>query len=71
MLEEKYLIEVRKRPWYEWLLWAAWIFLLVFIYQNAVASGYELEPRAAAIFWVSFVVLLLGGGVVWFMKRNQ
>jgi hypothetical protein len=71
MSEEKYVIEIRKRPFYEWILWAAWLFLLVFLVQNAVASGVELEPRAATIFWVSFVVFLLGGGVVWFMRRNQ
>jgi hypothetical protein len=71
MSEEKYVIEIRKRPFYEWVLWAAWLFLLVFLVQNAVASGVELEPRAATIFWVSFVVFLLGGGVVWFMRRNQ
>ncbi|MFO7540064.1 MAG: hypothetical protein R6X32_18650 [Chloroflexota bacterium] len=71
MSEEKYVVEIRTRPWYEWILWAVWLFLLVFIAQNAMASGVELEPRAATIFWVSFVVLLLGGGVVWFMRRNQ
>jgi hypothetical protein len=71
MSEEKYVIEIRKRPFYEWILWAGWLFLLVFLVQNAVASGVELEPRAATIFWVSFVVFLLGGGVVWFMRRNQ
>lgn len=31
----------------------------------------ELEPRAAAIFWVSFVVLLLAGGLVYFVRRNR
>jgi hypothetical protein len=71
MSEEKYIIAIRKRPFYEWILWAIWLFLLVFLVQNAVASGVELEPRAATIFWVSFVVFLLGGGVVWFMRRSQ
>jgi predicted Co/Zn/Cd cation transporter (cation efflux family) len=71
MSEEKFVIEIKKRPWYEWLLWGVWLFALVFLVQNAVTSGHELEPRAAAIFWVMFVVFLLGGGVVWFVRRNQ
>jgi len=71
MSEEKFVIEIKKRPWYEWILWAVWLFALVFLVQNAVASGHELEARAAAIFWVMFVVFLLGGGVVWFVRRNQ
>jgi len=70
-MSDKYVIEIKKRPWYEWILWAVWLFLLIFIYQNAVTSGHELEPRAAAIFWVSFVVLALGGGVVWFVRRDK
>lgn len=64
-------IQIKKRPWYEWLLWAIWAFILVFIFQNAVASGAEIESRAATIFWVSFVVWLLAGGVVWFTRRNS
>jgi hypothetical protein len=64
-------IHIRKRPLLEWLLWAIWAFILVFIYQNARASGVELEPRAATILWVSFVVWLLAGGVVWFTRRNS
>lgn len=63
-------ITIKKRPWYEWLLWLVWAFVLVFIYQNAAASGAELEPRAATILWVSFVVWLLAGGVVWFTRRG-
>jgi hypothetical protein len=64
-------IEIKKRPWYVWLLTAGWIVLLVAIAQNAIASGQELEPRAATIFWVSFVVVLLAGGAIWFVRRNQ
>ena len=63
-------IKIKKRPIYEWLLWLVWLFVLVFVYQNAWASGAELEPRAATILWVSFVVWLLAGGVVWFTRRR-
>ena len=60
-----------KRPWYEWVLWAVWFLVELFVLQNAIASGSELEPRAASIFWMTFVVLLLGGGIVWFVRRAR
>jgi len=64
-------IEVKKQPWYVYLLGAAWVVVLAAIAQNAIASSQELEPRAAMIFWVSFVVVLLAGAAIWFMRRNQ
>ena len=70
-MSEKYTIEVKKRPWYEWLLWALWFLVSIFTLQNAVASGAELEPRAATIFWVVFVILLLAGGIVWYIRRDN
>jgi hypothetical protein len=71
MMSDKYTISVKKRPLTEWILWALWLILEIFVVQNAIASGQELEPRAAAIFWVTFVVLLLAGAVVWFVRRNK
>lgn len=65
------VIEIKKQPLYTYILGAAWLALLVFIAQNALASGAEMEPRAATIFWVSFVVVLLAGVAVWFVRRNQ
>ncbi len=70
-MSENYVVKVKKRPWYEWILWAVWFITLLFILQSAVGSGAELEPRAAGIFWVSFVVWLLAGVVVWFIRRNK
>lgn len=64
-------IKITKRRWYEWLLWALWLFLEIFLVQNAIASGQELEPRAAVIFWASFVVLLLVGVIVWYLRRAR
>lgn len=64
-------IQIMKRPWYEWALWAVWLLVELFVLQNAMASGAELEPRAASIFWMTFVVLLLGGGIVWFVRRAR
>ena len=70
-MTEKFTIEVKKRAWYEWVLWALWLFSVVAILQNAVASAGELEPRAAAISWITFFVLLIAGGAVWFMRRSK
>lgn len=64
-------IRLAPRPWYEWVLWAVWFLVEIFVLQNAIASGAELEPRAASIFWMTFVVLLLGGGIVWFVRRAR
>lgn len=70
-MSDKYMVEIKKRPWYEWLLWAIWLFTQVFLLQNAIASRAELEPRAATLFWVTFFVLLIVAGVVWFMRRSK
>ena len=70
-MAEKYTLEVKKRVWYEWALWALWLFSTVSVLQNAVASAAELEPRAAVISWVTFFVLLIAGGAVWFMRRSK
>jgi hypothetical protein len=70
-MNDKYTLSVKKRPLGEWVLWALFAILEVFVLQNAIAAGQELEPRAAAIFWVTFVVLLLAGAVVWFIRRNK
>lgn len=69
-MSDNITITIKKRPILEWILWLVWAYGLVFIYQNAAASGAELEPRAATILWVSFVVWLLAGGVVWFTRRK-
>ena len=70
-MNDKYVIEIKKRPWYEWLLWAIWLIVEIFTVQCAIASKAELEPRAAVIFWIFAVVLLVGAVVVWFMRRSQ
>lgn len=70
-MSENFVVNVKKRPWYEWVLWALWGIILLFILQNAMASGSELEPRATMIFWISFIVWLLAGVVVWFIRRSK
>jgi len=63
--------KVERRPWYEWIFWALWLVCEVFLLQNAVASARELEPRASAIFWILFTVVLVGGVIVWFARRAR
>jgi hypothetical protein len=70
-MSDKYVIEIKKRSWKEWLGWAVWLFVEIFILQNAIASSAELEPRPAAIFWVTFFILLVAGAIVWFMRRKK
>jgi|APSaa5957512622_1039677.scaffolds.fasta_scaffold19165_1 hypothetical protein len=64
-------IKITRRSWFEWTLWALWLFLEVVFLQSAVASGKELEPRAAMIYWLIFGVLLLGGFVFWIVRRSR
>ncbi len=64
-------IEILRRPWYEWVLWAGWLIVLVILAQTAIASAQELEPRVSMINWVIFGVLLLGGAIVWFVRRAR
>jgi hypothetical protein len=70
-MSDKMVIEIKKRVWYEWLLWAIWFLVEIFVLQNAIASGAELEPRAATLFWVIFFVLLVAGVVVWYLRRDK
>ncbi|MGA9532180.1 MAG: hypothetical protein WBR18_05640 [Anaerolineales bacterium] len=64
-------LEIARRAWYEWLAWAAWLILLIFTGQNAMASGAEYEGAAATIFWATFAVLLIGGAIVWYVRRQR
>jgi hypothetical protein len=70
MTDKTYKLEVARRPWYEWLAWIAWAFAVVFTLQNAMASSVELEPRVASILWVVGIILLLGGAIVYFVRRR-
>ena len=70
-MNDKFVIEIKKRPWYEWLLWAGWFFVELALLQMALSSSAELEPRAQTLFWITFIVLLIAGVIVWFMRRNK
>jgi hypothetical protein len=64
-------IEVKPRPWLEWVLWLVWLLVEIFVLQNALASAAEMQATAQIIFWVVFAVLLIGGVVVWIIRRPQ
>ena len=69
--EKDEFIKIERRPWYQWVLWAFWVFLEIIFFQAAVASGKEFEPRAAMVFWLIFGVLLLGGIILWIIRRQR
>ncbi len=64
-------IEIRKRPWYVYVIGVLWVALIGFLAQNAIASAQELEPRAAMVFWVSAAVVLLAGVVIAFLRSRK
>ena len=56
-MSEKYTIEIKKRPWYAWLLWALWFFVEIFILQNAIASLQSLYAIAKTAVFVPKTIL--------------
>ena len=64
-------INVKPRPIGEWLLWLLWLLVEIFLLQNEIASGQELQSTAGVIFWITFAVLLLAGVVVWIIRRPK
>ena len=66
-----HVFKIVRRPWYEWVLNILWVFAEAMFLQAAIASRDELEPRAAMVYWLVFVVLLLGGLVFWIIRRKR
>ena len=66
-----HIFKIVRRPWYEWVLTALWLFAEIIFLQAAIASRGELEPRAAMVYWLVFAVLLLSGLVYWIVRRNR
>ena len=69
--EGTFTIVIKHRPWYLWLVWGFWLILDIFFLQNALASQQEHEPRAAFLYGSIFLILVLGGVIVWFIRRNR
>ncbi len=70
-MSQKPISKTGQRSWLDWGGVAIWLFGVIFILQNAVASGQELEPRAAIIFWVTLAVWVLAGLVLWFVRSRR
>jgi hypothetical protein len=47
----------------------AWVVLVLFFSQNALASRLENEPRAALLYWMITAVVVLAGGIVSLNRR--
>jgi lipid-A-disaccharide synthase-like uncharacterized protein len=62
--------KTRPRRWRLWSGRLLWLFALMFVVQNALASRAEYEPVAASIFW-AFAILILFGGVIFEVLRSQ
>ena len=58
------LAEFRKKRWYAWLGYAAWIVVLLLNLSFISGSLAESEPQAASVGAVVFFVILAGGIVV-------
>lgn len=70
MSEDTITIEIKKRPWWAWVLAALWLLVEIFMLQTAVASMWEFESQAALISWIIFLVLLVGGVIVWIRTKK-
>ena len=57
---------IRKRPYYIWLLWIVWVLWLLFWAELSVGSWQELEYRAFCISLAVFLISLTAGLLVWF-----
>lgn len=71
--EERHFIHltIYKRSFAEWTSWLVWFLFMIFILQNAIASGQENEQRASMIFWILFGILMLGGMIVYIVRKIE
>lgn len=71
--DPRYLpLRIRKRPWYIWLLRAAWVLWLLLWLEFAIGSWREHEPHAFSIAArVLIVSLLLGLGLYFWKLREE
>lgn len=62
--------QLRRKLW-DALVRIVWVLLLMFFSQNAVASRLENEPRAALLYWMFTLVVILAGGVITLNRRAR
>jgi hypothetical protein len=71
MDESAIRLEIRRRPWWMWVLAALWLAVEIFVLQSAIGSGAEHEPRAALILWFLFAVIAAGGVLIWVLRGRD
>jgi len=70
--EPSYLtLQIRKRPWYVWVLRAIWWLWMLFWLEFAIGSKQELEPQAFSIAVRVLIVSLLLGLGLYFWKLRE
>lgn len=70
-----WLATKHKFTWYEWVLAALGVILILFALQNYSASQLEYEPRAGSIMlWMfglpGLILLIIAGGLAWWQSRK-
>lgn len=69
--ERFYLIRIRHRSWYEWIIILIWLGIEIFLLQNAFSSYSENEPRAGFIFFLLCFLWLSAGLIVNFLRGTN
>lgn len=69
--DDVFVLRIRKRPWWMWLLALLWLLVEIFFLQTAIASAYEFQRQAAIINWVIFFVLLVVGVLIWVRQGRK
>jgi hypothetical protein len=65
------MFHIRKRPWYVWLLRAAWILWLAFWMEFAIGAWLEREQPAYSIAVKVLLVSFLFGLTLYFWRRRR
>ena len=53
------------------IIWGLWVGAIIFFGQNTLASMYENEKRAAIIYALFTILLMMGGGIVSMSRKYK
>jgi len=68
---DTFVITIRKRPWWFWVLAGLWMLVEALFLQTALASPREGEYRAAGISWIVVTALAAAGDLAWFLQDRS